>query len=170
MDRPLTLLERLLPAAAAVDRFVRLASFVALASAAVITLALFRDGVPEPETRLLASVVLAALAAAPGVILFLFHRALLQLLALPARLRSLPGVGREHVDELARIVRERRERRGVRQAWRLLALGRSSRELLTPYAPLAPLFSLPFAVAAGISLLVTPALVAAALVALLVLA
>lgn len=171
VERAVTLLDRLLPAAAAADRIVRTASFVALACAAVIAVALFRDGLPEPAERLVASLALAIATAAPGVVLFAFHLALGQLLELPARLRALPGAGRQHLDDLSQLVRERRQRRGLpRRAWRLLALGRSSRELLTPYASLAPLLSVPFVLAAVLSLLATPLLVAVALVALVSLA
>jgi hypothetical protein len=150
-------------------RVVRLGSLVALASAALIALALFRHGVPEPQARALLSALVAAAVFVPGVILFVFHRTLVQLLELPVRLRTLPGTGRQHADELARLARERRQRFPLR-AWRLVALGRSSRRLLTPYAPLAPLLSLPFLLAAGVSLLVTPLLALLALAALLSLA
>jgi hypothetical protein len=169
VERALSTLERILPAAARLSRIVRLVSFVALAAAAMIALALFREGVPEPQARALASALAALAAFVPGAILFAFHRVLAQVLALPGRLRSLPGTGREHADELARLVRSRREPRGrPLRAWRLLALGRSSRQLLTPYAPLAPLLSVPFLIAAGLSVVATPVLVLLALVALAV--
>jgi hypothetical protein len=169
VERALTAVARILPLAGALARAVRLASLVALGSAALIALALFRDGIPEPQARALAAAVVVAAVFVPGLILFVFHRTLLQLLGLPGRLRSLPGAGREHADELARLARERRQRL-PRRAWRLLALGRSTRELLTPYAPLAPLLSVPFLLAAGLSLLLTPVLVLLALAALVSLA
>jgi len=167
MERAVTALERVLPLAAAVARVVRVAAFAALGSAALIALVLFRDGFPEPESRAFATAVVAVAAFVPGAVLLAFHVALRQLLRLPARLRSIPGTGREHAAELARIVGERGPRtRLPLRAWRLFALGRSSRELLTPHAPLVPLFSPPFLLASLASLLVTPVLVVAALVAL----
>lgn len=169
MERALSTLERILPAAARLSRGVRVVSFVALAAAAVIALALFREGIPETRARALASVLATIAAFVPGAILFAFHRVLEQVLALPGTLRALPGTGRQHADELARLVRSRREAEGrPLRAWRLLALGRSSRQLLTPYAPLAPLLSVPFLIAAGLALVATPVLVVLALVALAV--
>lgn len=166
MERLPAVLGRILPLAAAVSRGVRLASLVALGSAALIAVALFRDGLPEPQARALVTALVAAAVFVPGLILFAFDRLLGELLELPAKLRSLPGAGRGHADELARLVRERRRRRLPSSAWRLFALGRSSRELLTPYAPLAPLLSPPFLLAAVLSLLATPVLVVLALVSL----
>jgi hypothetical protein len=175
VERALSILERILPVAAKLARGVRAVSFVALAAAAVVALALFRDGLPEDGARTLVSVVLAAVLFVPGLVLFAFHRALLQVIELPARLRALPGTGREHAAELARLVRQQEERRSrwtgrPLRAWRLLALGRSSRALLTPYAPLVALLSPPFLIASAVSMLVTPALVLVALVAVAVLA
>lgn len=171
MERALSALERVLPVAAMISRVVRLAAVAALVSAGVIAVALFRDGLPEPPARALATVALAVALFLPGIVLLLLSGALGQLLELPARLRALPGTGKQHAEELGRLVRERGRRRGLPlRAWRLLALGRSSRELLTPYAPLAPLLSPPFLAAAALSLLVTPVLVAGALAALLRLA
>lgn len=165
MERSLAPVARILPLAGLLVRAVGAASIVALVSAMLIAAAVFREGVPESQAQALLAVVVAAAAFLPGAVLFVFHRTLRQLVGLPGRLRAMPGAGMEHADELARLARGRRERL-PRRAWRLLALGRSTRELLTPYAPLAPLLSVPFLAAAGISLLLTPLLVLLALVAL----
>ncbi len=166
MERALSALERVLPVAAAVQRGVRFAALVALGAAAVIALALLSDW-PDEAAQVVARVLVAAAVFVPGLILLAFSWALGQLVELPQRLRALPGEGRAHADELARILRERTGRRRLPlRAWRLLALGRSSRELLTPYAPLAPLFNPTFLFATLLSLLATPILALAALAAL----
>ena len=62
----------------------------------------------------------------------------------------MPGEGGAHAEELRRLAREARHprRRGLRRlpvlVWRTLRLSTSSRDLLTPYAPLLPLLSIPF--------------------------
>jgi hypothetical protein len=169
VERALAPVARILPLAGLLVRAVGAAALVALASATLIAAAIFRGGVPEPQAEALLAAVVAAGVFVPGAVLVVFHRTLRQVVGLPGRLRSMPGAGRAHADELARLARQRRGRL-PRRAWRLLALGRSTRELLTPYAPLAPLLSVPFLVAAGVSLLVTPLLVLGALVALAALA
>jgi len=71
----------------------------------------------------------------------------------------VPGEGRAHTEELGRLAREARHpRRGgfLRLpvlVWRTLRLSSSSRELMTPYAPLLPLLSVPFLAAVALAAL-----------------
>ena len=66
-------------------------------------------------------------------------------------------LSREHAAELGRLAAEARERRRARfvrlpfLVWRAASVVRSSRELLTPYAPVLPLASLPFLAATAIA-------------------
>jgi hypothetical protein len=131
----------------------RATSRFALAGAgagAVIVYAALRDGAPEATRGWLAAVVVVALAAAPPLVLVAFWLLLGEVVGLPERIRRMPGEGRAYAEELGRLAREaRRPRRGgVRWLtvliWRTLRISNSSRELLTPYAPLVPLLSLPF--------------------------
>jgi hypothetical protein len=174
VERALTALERVLPLAAAAGRLVRAVALVALGAAAVIAFSLLRNGLPEPPARAVVTVAVALAVFVPGVVLFVLHRALADLARLPARLRAAPAAGREHVSELSRLAGRDDERpsgwRALPRLWRLLALRRSTRALLTPYAPLAALLSPPFLVAAGLSLLTVPILLTGALVALLAVA
>jgi hypothetical protein len=171
VEQALHALGRIVPAAAAIVRGLRVVALLCLAAAAVTAIALFQDGVPEPAGRAIASVALAVGVAVPGIVLFLFHRALAEVVQLPERLRSTPRTGREHADELAALVRNREQpRRLPLRAWRLFALGRSSRSLLTPYAPLVALLSKGFLLAAGLSTLAAPLVLLIGLVALVSLA
>ena len=88
----------------------------------------------------------------------------------------MPGEGRAHAEELGRLAREARDpRRGgflrlPGLIWRTLRLTGSSRELLTPYAPLLPLLSVPFLGAVAFAALGVVVEVAVALLVVLVLA
>jgi hypothetical protein len=163
-------LERLLPAAARAARGVRNLAVVALAAGVVLDVQLLRDRLPgSTNGAAVGWLLVAAAVLAPGIVLFVFHRALRDVLELPRRLRELPAEGRRRVGELGEVLApppgSHRPGR-VRSAWRLLALGHATRELLTPYAPLVALLSPPFLTAAAVSALATPVLVVAALVTL----
>jgi hypothetical protein len=141
----------------------------------VICALLFRNGLPEGGEETVQTVVTVALAAAPPVVLLLFWLAVREVVELPARLRALPGTGREQAAEVARLAGQARSRgrRGwasPRLLWRFGVLAGSARETLTPWAPLLPLLSVPFllltALAAAAAVLeVLVALVALAAVA-----
>jgi hypothetical protein len=127
-------------------------------AAALLALALWDDG-------WLAA--LAVLAAVPALVLWLFSAALFEAAELPNRLRGAPA----EAAQLGGALEELRRARGVGVVLALWRAGRraaSSRDLMTPWAPLAPFASIPFLVATAISALVVPIVVLAALVALAV--
>ena len=174
----LALLERTVPVAAAAARAARAYAFTAGAAAAVIAVYLLRDGVPDRAGEAAAEVVALVVAAVPPVVLFVFSAALAALAELPERLRRVPATGREHAAELGRVAERARSARGPGGltrlpflVWRLGRLLRSSRDLLTPYAGVAPLASLPFlgwtaAAAVGAAVEIAVALVLLAVLAL----
>ncbi len=104
----------------------------------------------------------AALAAVPAVVLFLFSTALAEAAAFPERLRNVPADAAELQASLAELSRARRGGvlRPLRRTGRAAA---GARELVTPWAPLLPLVNLPFLVATLASAFVTPLLVLGAL-------
>ena len=169
----LDLLRRVIPLAGAVNRVVRTLAVVALAAAATIVLAVLAVvGVPHSLGDVVLIVVIAALLAAPGVVLLAFFVAVNELLELPTRLRGLPRTGREHLDAIVRLQREARAGAGPRwkaplTLWRLLDFLRSSSWILRPYAPVVAVFSPPLLLAVALSVLATLLLVPAALLALL---
>jgi hypothetical protein len=167
-------LARLLGLATSVRRGTLRLVLLAAAAAAVIAYLLFRDGIPDETGRAVLAFVALALVVTPPVVLGAFWVVLGELLRLPERVRRMPLETREHAEEVRRLAADARARRGARsvpgQIWRLARLWVSSRELLTPYAPLLPLFSLPFLAAVVASAAAAVAEAVAALVVLLVLA
>jgi hypothetical protein len=149
LDRLVRVLERLVPLAAALTRAVRVLLLASAASAVVIAVVLFRDGLPEGGEEVVLTAIGLAAAAAPPIVLLVLFLALRELLELPARVRSLPETGRERAAELGRLAQEAAEAEGSWWRvplilWRLGAVAGSARELLTPWAPLLPLLSVPF--------------------------
>jgi hypothetical protein len=126
-------------------------ALVGSASAVVIAFALLRHGFPSEPGPALLTVLGLALVAAPPLVLMTVWVLLGELVRLPERIRRMPMDTRQHGEELRRLVEDARTRRGVRfvpgQVWRLGRLTSSSRELLMPYAPLLPLFNVPFLIA-----------------------
>jgi hypothetical protein len=113
----------------------------------VIVAYLLRDGLPSGGGEIAATVVVAALAATPPFVLFVFSAALAALAELPSRLRALPTDAHARLGEIARLADSARAARGARAPmllWRFLRAARSSGELLTPHAGVLPLLSLPF--------------------------
>ena len=149
-DRIVDVLNRIVPVAAAIRRATLRFALAGSVAGAVIVYAALRDGAPEATRGWLAAVVVVALAAAPPLVLAAFLLLLREVVELPERIRRMPAEGRAHAEELGRLAREARHPRqsGIRRLpiliWRTLRLSSSSRELLTPYAPLLPLLSLPF--------------------------
>lgn len=159
LERVVEVLSRVVPVAAAIRRATFRMAVVGAVAAAVIVYAALRDGAPEATRSWLAALVVIALAAAPPLVLGTFWLLLGEVVELPERIRRLPGETRAHAEELGRLAREARDpRRGKawgvpRLVWRTLRLTGSSRELLTPYAPLLPLLSLPFLTAVAFAAL-----------------
>ena len=117
-------------------------------AAAIIVYAIVRDRFPGGGKAVLAVVGIVA-AAGPPLLLGAFWLALGELIKLPERLRGLPLEAREHGEQLRYLLDDARAVRGnrfqvPRLLWRLTRLAGSTRDTLTPYAPLLPLLSLPF--------------------------
>ena len=97
-------------------RFIRRLAFVAIAGVAAIAALLARGEFSAGD------VVITVLLLAPPAILLFFGQGLRELLALPERLRKLPGEGQERLEELTRIAGEARTTRArgmPRLLWRL---------------------------------------------------
>ncbi|MDX6489439.1 MAG: hypothetical protein QOK13_2054 [Gaiellaceae bacterium] len=176
LDRLVDVLNRIVPVAAAIRRATLRVALVGAVAGAVIVYAALRDGAPEATRGWLAAVVVVALAAAPSLVLGAFWLLLREVVELPERIRRMPGEGRAHAEELGRLAREARhpQQGGVRRLpvliWRTLRLSSSSRELLTPYAPLLPLLSIPFLAAVAFAAIGVLVECAVALIVLIVLA
>jgi hypothetical protein len=159
LGRLVDVLSRIVPVAAAIRRETLRVALVGATAGAVIVYAALRDGAPEATQGWLAAVVVVALAGAPPLFLGTFWLLLREVVELPERIRRMPGEGRAHTEELGRLAREARHpRRGgfLRLpvlVWRTLRLSSSSRELMTPYAPLLPLLSVPFLAAVALAAL-----------------
>jgi hypothetical protein len=139
-----------------VGRVARWLSFAAATAAALLALSLYDEDL---------WLLLAAAAAAPAVVLFLFSVAVLEAAELPDRLRNAPAQARDlraTADELARA----RGLRLSRALWRAGRQAAAARELVTPWAPLLPLLSLPFLAATLLSAVVTPLLLLVSLIVL----
>jgi hypothetical protein len=130
-------------------------ALVGTAAAGVIAYALLRHGFPDRAGRVVLTVLALVVVAAPPLVLGAFWFVLGEVLELPTRVRRMPLEARQHGEELRRLVEQARGRRGARavpgQIWRLARLTTSSRELLSPYAPLLPLLNLPFLAAVVLS-------------------
>jgi hypothetical protein len=170
----ITLLARIVPAAATVARAMRKLGLVALGAAATIAVVVVVRWTPGSGEDWAALAVLCVLLAVPPGFVLAFSLVLGEVVELPDKLRSYPGTIREHAEQLSAIARkvQTRERpawrRLPRSTWQLALLIRSARDLLAPHAPLLPLLSLPFLIATLISTLLVPILIVAALVLLLV--
>ena len=136
-----------------VARVARRLAYAAAFAAVALVLALYDEGL---------KIGVAALAAVPAVVLFLFSTALAEAAELPARLRNAPASAAELQASLAQLSRARRGGL-LRPLWRTGRAAAGTREFVTPWAPLLPLVNLPFLVAALASALVTPLLVLGAL-------
>ena len=96
--------------------FIRRLAFVAIAAAVAIAALLARGEFSAGDT------VITVLLLVPPAILLLFAQGLREVLALPERLRRMPGEGHEQLAELTRIAGETRTTRaptGPLLLWRL---------------------------------------------------
>ncbi len=99
----LGVLQRLIPLARYLVGAVRLLIVASLASIVIVAAVVLAHGVPDVPTAALLMIVLALLVPAP-VILWMFHGALREALALPEWLRSSPDLAKGHASELADLV------------------------------------------------------------------
>ncbi|MDP8911364.1 MAG: hypothetical protein M3M94_04800 [Actinomycetota bacterium] len=170
LERAAAAVERLRVVVARIERTSARLAALGTAAGAVIAYGLLRGGLPRGDAAGVLTVALALLAFAPGGVLFFFSRVLHEVGELPARLRAAPASTRDHLGELARLAdRQTKGSRSLR-LWRALRVAYSARELMTPYAPLLPLLSLPFLAATALAAAAVVVEVAVAVAVLVVLA
>jgi hypothetical protein len=166
-------LGRILPLAAGVSRGVRRLGLIGLAAAAAIALIVLVRWTPGDGGEWAGLAILAVLLAVPAAVLFAFSLFLGEVVELPDKLRSYPGLTRQHAAELQAIAQDAkaRERPAWRRlpgsTWQLASLVRSARELLAPHAPILPLLNVWFLLASVAAAILVPLLAVAALVVLL---
>jgi hypothetical protein len=171
-----SILTRIVPLAAAVGRRVRTLGLVGLGAAVALGVVVVVRWTPDHGEDWAGFAVLCVLLAVPPAVLLAFSFVLGEAVELPDKLRSYPGTTREQVAELRAIAHDARERqrpawrRLPGSTWRLATLVRSARDVLSPYAPLLPLLSVPFLIATLVSALLVPVFVVAALAVLLTVA
>lgn len=142
--------------ARAVARVARWLSYAAILATMLFVLALYDEGY---------RVGLAAVAAVPAVVLWLFSVAVNEAAGLPARLRAAPADAAELQSSLGQLSRAGRGTL-MRSLWRTGRAAAGARDLVTPWAPLLPLVSLPFLAATVVSALAVPFVLLASLVVL----
>ncbi len=176
VDQGVEVLRRLVPLSLKLSRAV--GAYVALVgvAAAVIVLTLVWRFWPSSWTDVLGLLVMGATLAAPVAVLWLFHRALREVVMIPAALGAMPDVARDHGTELASLVRAAQARRGgMRLAalpgdlWRAGRLLLAAHDDLPGYGAVLTLVSVPFllvslaAACVGLAIvLLAPAVVAGA--------
>jgi hypothetical protein len=176
LDQGIEVLDRLVPLSRRLSRLVGAYTLVVGLAAGVIVITLVVRFWPASFVDVVAHLIIAAVVLAPVAMLWLFHRALAEVLLIPERLTAMPTVAREHGAELAGLVRDAQGRRGRVRVTSLPGdLWRSGRLLLAAhvdlpgYGAVLTLVSVPFLVAAlgaafaGLMLiLLAPAVVAGA--------
>src|ERR1044072_9510520 len=106
--------------------------------------------------------VRAVLLAVPAAVLLSFSSVLGEVVELPDKLRSSPGLTREHAAQLQAIAQDAKARdrpawrRLPGSTWRLATLVRPAPALLAPHAPLLPLLTVPFLLATVVAALLVP--------------
>jgi len=182
IDQGIEVLGRLVPLARKVSRFVGVyVAIVAAASTTIVGVLLWRLW-PESLSEAVGHFIVAALLFAPVAVLWLFHRALAEVVQLPDRLVAVPDVARDHGGELARLVRDAQVRRGrprltslPADLWRAGRLLLAAHDDLPGYGAVLTLVSVPFLLASlasavvGLVLIVSaPAVVAGAVLTVVV--
>jgi len=174
VDQGIVVLGKLVPLSRRISRFVGV--FVALVGGASLTIlgVLLWRFWPTSVADAVAYLILAALLLAPVVMLWLFHRALAEVVELPARLVAVPDLARDHGSELAGLVRDAQVRRGGLRLvsvpgdlWRAGRLLLAAHDDLPGYGAVLTIVSVPFlvgslvAAATGLGLiLLAPAVLA----------
>jgi hypothetical protein len=156
IDQGIAVLRRLVPLANRLSHGVRIyVALVGAAAATIATMLLWRMW-PSSITDVIVLVVLLAWLAAPVLVLWLFHRALAEVVEIPARLAATPEVARAHGGELAALVRDAQGRRGrVRllslpgDLWRAGRLLLAAHDDLPGYGAVLTLVSVPFLLASA---------------------
>jgi hypothetical protein len=151
-------LDRALPVLRQIVRGVRFFAWSGIVAAVVIIVSLLlATGMPSAGAAVFL-LILAAVLAVPGVLLLLFHGAVVEALALPDWLRSSPEVARSHATELARLARASAgdgtapTRRGfARNFFKAGKLLLEAHGDFPEYGKMLRLISVPFLFAVGVS-------------------
>ena len=182
LDQGIEVLGRLVPLALRISRVVHVyVALVGAAAATIVSVLVWRFW-PQSAYDVLAHLIVAAALFAPVAMLWLFHRALAEVVQIPGRLVAVPEVARDHGGELARLVHDAQVRRGRMRVTSLPAdLWRSGRLLLAAhddlpgYGAVLTLVNVPFLLASlaaacvGVVLIVSaPAVLAGAILTSLV--
>lgn len=101
----LAVLDRAMPVLRQIVRGVRFFAWSGIAAALMIVLSFVIVSWVPDSGQLVFLVVLGAILAIPGLLLLLFHGAVVEALALPDWLRSSPDLARTHAGELSRLAR-----------------------------------------------------------------
>jgi hypothetical protein len=141
-----------------VARVARWLSYTAAFAAVLFALALYDEGW---------KLGVAAAAAVPAVVLFLFSVALAEAAELPGIVGGAPARAAELQTALSELSRARGGRL-FPSLWRTGRAALEAWDIVVPWAPLLPLLNLPFLGATLISALATPLLVVVALAVLVV--
>ena len=112
LDQGLAVLRRLIPIARRTSRLVGVYTAIVGVAAATIVVTLLVRFPPGSFGEVLMYLALAAVVAAPTIVLWLFHKALAGTVRIPERLSSVPEVARGHGTELAGLLAEAQRRRG----------------------------------------------------------
>jgi hypothetical protein len=115
-DRLMVVLRRLLPHVRRLDRGVLALAGTGAGAAVLIVTGVAAASPPASLVDVLAFAVLAAILLVPVGLLYLLHRGLAEVMALPDKLRSYPELARRHGPELVELVQVSRQRRRVRAA------------------------------------------------------
>jgi len=153
----LAVLQRLVPLARRLVGGVRVLAVASAVAIAVLAITALSHGLPSVAGAVLLLLVVAVLAPAP-VLLWLFHGALREVLALPEWMRQSPDLAKGHAAELADLVAESRRRAPVEgrhgfirdssKAGRLLL---ETHRDLPGYGSLLRLVSVPFLIAVALA-------------------
>ncbi len=159
----LAVLERLIPIARRVATGVRMLAWSCFVAVAVMAIALVVANPPHTASPIVLLALFAAVFAVPGVILLLFHGALVEVLALPEWLRRSPELARTHGTELAKLAgwsavpggpgtpRGRTRGRFLRVSFRSGKLLLEAHGDLPEYGSMLRLMSVPFLLAVAIA-------------------
>ena len=154
LDQGLDVVRRLVPLSMRISRFVGVyVALVGAAAATIVAVLLWRFW-PGSATDVVAHLVVASALLAPVAVLWLFHRALAEVLGIPAQLSAVPDIARDHGSELAGLVRDSQLRRGRLRLrslpvdlWRAGRLLLAAHDDLPGYGAVLTLVSVPFLLA-----------------------
>ncbi len=159
----LMVLERLIPIARRVATGVRVLAWSCFVAVGVMAVALVVANPPHTAPPVILLLAFVAAFAVPGFILLLFHGALVEVLALPAWLRTSPELARTHGTELAKLAgwsavpggpgtpRGRTRGRFLRDSFRSGKLLLEAHGDLPEYGSMLRLVSVPFLLAVAIA-------------------